>query len=131
MRFPRLASTLLILAIPLLAVQPGVRPRHVRRPPAAVQQPKLPAITPLVMLAILHSPRTEPALVVISESQLVDIAPGQSRDSVIAALGQPISISRVQGLDDGPRERFLYRLSPTRTAAIQIDAGRVASVTWK
>ncbi len=130
MRFPRLASLLLILAIPLLAVQPGGRPRHVRRSPAAVQ-PKLPAITPLVMLAILHSPRTEPAPTVIAESQLVDIAPGQSRDSVIAALGQPISISRVQGLDDGPRERFLYRLSPTRTAAIQIDAGRVASVTWK
>jgi hypothetical protein len=83
------------------------------------------------MLAILHSPRTEPALSVIAESQLADIAPGQSRDSVIAALGQPVSISRVQGLEDGPRERFLYRLSATRSAAIQIDAGRVVSVSWK
>lgn len=100
--------------------------------PAARVNPaptNVPAITPLVMLAILHSPRKEPEIPLVAESKLAGIAPGQSRETIIAVLGAPVSVSRVQGLDDGTRERLTYHLSATRTAAVHLEAGRVVAVT--
>jgi hypothetical protein len=127
MRLQRLILFLILIALPLLA-QPA-RKRSAPRPATPAAQPKLPPITPLVMLAILHSPRPAPQLHLVPESTLARIAPGQSRDSVIDALGQPNTVSRVQGLDDGPRERLTYHLSATRTAAVHVEAGRVVAVT--
>lgn len=99
-----------------------------RRPAPTPAGSSLPAVTPLVLLAI-QSPTPKPRFILIDEKALNQIAPGQPRPDVLAALGNPSSTAAVRGLEDGDRELLTYHLAPDRTVAIRLLAGVVTAVT--
>ena len=102
-----------------------------RRPAPVAPKPvvsTLPAITPLVMLAI-QNPTPKPKFTLVDEQALNNITTGQPRAEVLAALGKPSSISTVNGLEEGTRELFTYHLTPQNTVAIRLLGGVVTSVT--
>lgn len=88
----------------------------------------LPAVTPLVLLAI-QNPTPKPKFTLIDEQALNKISAGQPRADVLATLGKPSAISAVSGLEEGTRELFTYHLTPQNTVAIRLLAGVVTSVT--
>ena len=101
-------------------------PRRVVAPKPASST--LPAVTPLVLLAI-QSPTPKPRFTLVDEKALNQIAPGQQRAEVLAALGNPSSTSAVRGLEDGDRELLTYHLTPDKTVAIRLLAGVVTAIT--
>ena len=88
----------------------------------------LPAVTPLVLLAI-QSPTPKPRFTLINEEALNQITPGQPRASVLAALGNPSTTAAVCGLEDGDRELLTYHLTPEKTVAIRLLAGVVTVIS--
>jgi hypothetical protein len=93
-------------------------------PPAST----LPAITPLVLLAI-QNPTPKPKYVLVAEPDVLRVTPGQSRDAVLASLGTPSSFAAVNGLEDGKREVLTYHVAPDRAFAIRLLGDRVVSVS--
>jgi hypothetical protein len=103
--------------------RPPVRKSRSSRRPAASS---LPAITPVARLALQAPPKPAPGFV--TEQSLAKVTEGQSRSDLLAALGYPVSVSSVQGLQEGGRETFVYRLSGTRGVYVRLLNGFVASV---
>jgi hypothetical protein len=101
-------------------------PRRAAAPKPA--ESSLPAVTPLVLLAI-QNPTPKPRFILIDEKALNHISPGQPRADVLAALGNPSSTAAVRGLEDGDRELLTYHLAPDRTVAIRLLAGVVTAIT--
>jgi hypothetical protein len=85
-------------------------------------------VTPLVLLAI-QNPTPKPRFTLIDEKALNQIAPGQARAEVLAALGTPSSTAAVRGLEDGDRELLTYHLTQQNTVAIRLLAGVVTAIT--
>ena len=101
-------------------------PRRAAAPKPAVSS--LPAVTPLVLLAI-QNPTPKPRFTLINEDALNQITPGQLRADVLATLGTPSTTAAVRGLEDGDRELLTYHLTPVKTVAIRLLAGVVTAVT--
>ena len=100
-------------------------PRRAAAPKPAVSS--LPAVTPLVLLAI-QNPTPKPRFTLINEDALNQITPGQLRADVLATLGTPSTTAAVRGLEDGDRELLTYHLTPVKTVAIRLLAGVVTAV---
>ena len=102
--------------------------RAVKSTPPPPPVPTLPPVTPLVLLAI-QNPTPKPKFDLVAEQDLLLVTPGQTRDSVIAALGKPSSFAAVSGLEDGKREVLTYHTTPDRTMAIRLVGDQVVSVS--
>ncbi len=112
----------------LAAARAKAGPKRVAAPVPVAAASTLPAITPLVMLAILH-PRPQPLFTLVSEQDLLKVTEGQSRNAVVTALGKPSSVAAMTGLEDGTREVLTYHLDRNRTVAVRLQSGVVTSIT--
>jgi len=88
----------------------------------------IPPVPPAFMQAMLsHRPRPEPTY--LSENSLGAVAVGKSKTEVLAALGNPVAVSGIQGMEDGALEVLTYRLSAQNTVAIRFKAGLVTAIS--
>jgi hypothetical protein len=68
---------------------------------------------------LLNRPRS------ISDTALVTVEQGQSRESLLAAIGKPNAVRGIAGLEVGNRETLVYNLDSGRTVAIRLADGKV------
>jgi len=73
-------------------------------------------------------PPPPPEVRYTSETALAGVKEGKARAEVLAALGNPDSVTTIRGLAEGGREVFMYRISAARSAYVRLLNGVVTSV---
>ena len=81
-----------------------------------------------VVKAPVPPPPPMPEVRYTSEAALAAVKDGKSRAEVLAALGNPDSVTTIRGLPEGGRESFMYRISATRSAYVRLLNGVVVGV---
>jgi hypothetical protein len=62
----------------------------------------------------------------VAEDKLLSVRTGMKREEVLSLLGQPLSVSSIQGLDT-PRETWTYQLAFGKQFTVKLDGGVVTS----
>jgi hypothetical protein len=62
----------------------------------------------------------------VAEDKLLAVRTGMKREEVLTLLGQPLSVSSIQGLDT-PRETWTYQVAFGKQFTVRLDGGVVTS----
>ena len=62
----------------------------------------------------------------VAEDKLLSIKAGMHREEVLSLLGQPLSVSSIQGLDT-PRETWTYQVPFGKQFTVRLDGGIVTA----
>jgi hypothetical protein len=60
----------------------------------------------------------------VAEEKLLAMRTGMKREEVLTLLGQPLSVSAIQGLDT-PRETWTYQVAFGKQFTVKLDGGVV------
>jgi hypothetical protein len=88
----------------------------------------VPAITPLMLMVILNPLPTKPKLALVTEEALARLSAGQSRSTILAALGKPQTRSAVNGLENGSWEELTYYLDEDHAVVLRLEGGNLTRV---
>jgi hypothetical protein len=62
----------------------------------------------------------------VAEDKLLAVRAGMKREEVLSLLGQPLSVSAIQGLDT-PRETWTYQVAFGKQFTLKLDGGVVTT----
>jgi hypothetical protein len=62
----------------------------------------------------------------VAQDKLLSVKAGMKREEVVSLLGQPLSVSSIQGLDT-PRETWMYQVPFGKQFTVRLDAGIVTA----
>lgn len=83
---------------------------------------------PVAPAPAIQHPAAPPPVAIISATDLAAITPGTPRADVIKALGSPVAVAALTGLEGGPRETLYYHIDPQHRAMVKLLDGKVQTV---